>query len=159
MDINAIFQSYQTQEQAIDHLEKVRWGGKPNCPYCTSVAVGRHASGDRKAARWQCRDCRRAFAVTVGTLFHGTHIPLRSWFLVLALMLNTENPASPYQIARDLGMRRATVWSMLQRIRAAMAADPEQDRLLHEIVNANETDVRPEQRNVNEHGDVVGIVK
>ncbi len=63
--------STTTQEQAIEHLEKVRWHGQPHCPYCGSIAVGRHASGDRDVPRWQCRDCTRAFAVTVGTLFHG----------------------------------------------------------------------------------------
>jgi transposase-like protein len=149
VNIIEIFQSFQTQEQAVEHLEKVRWGGQPHCPYCGSVSVGPHASGDRNVARWQCHDCHRAFAVTVGTLFHGTHLPLRSWFLVLALMLNAKKSASAYQIARDLGMRRPTVWSMMHRIRAAMAADPEQDRLLHGIVEADETYVGGKPRKGN----------
>lgn len=153
MNIIEIFQSFQTQEQAIEHLEKVRWSGEPHCPYCGSVAVGRHASGDRNIARWQCRDCARAFAVTVGTLFHGTHIPLRNWFLVLALMLNAKKSASAYQIARDLGMRRATVWSIMHRIRTAMAADPDQDRLLHGIVEADETYVGGKPRKANNRDD------
>lgn len=139
MNIIELFQTFQTQEQAVEYLEKVRWNNEPVCPYCGSLSVGKHASGDRNMTRWQCRDCTRAFAVTVGTLFHGTHIPLRNWFLVLALMLNAKKSASAYQIARDLDMRRATVWSMMQRVRTAMAADPDQDRLLHGIVEADET--------------------
>lgn len=153
MNIIEIFQSFTTQEQAIAHLEKVRWAGSPHCPYCGSVAIGRHASGDRNASRWQCRDCHRAFAVTVGTLFHGTHIPLRNWFLVLALMLAAKKSASAYQISRDLGMRRATVWSMMHRIRTAMAADPDQDRLLHGIVEADETYVGGKPRKGNKRDD------
>lgn len=139
MNIIELFQTFQTQEQAVEYLEKVRWNNEPVCPYCGSLSVGKHASGDRDMARWQCRDCTRAFAVTVGTLFHGTHVPLRNWFLVLALMLNAKKSASSYQIARDLDMRRPTVWSMMQRVRTAMAADPEQDKLLHGIVEADET--------------------
>lgn len=139
MNIIEVFQSFTTQEQAVEHLEKVRWGSEPNCPYCGSVSVGRHASPDRAMPRWQCHDCSRAFAVTVGTLFHGTHIPLRDWFLVLALMLGAKKSASAYQISRDIGKRRATVWSMMHRIRTAMAADPHQERLLHGIVEADET--------------------
>jgi len=153
MNIIEIFQSFQTQEQAIEHLEKVRWGDEPHCPYCGSVTVGRHASNDRSMARWQCRDCNRAFAVTVGTLFHGTHIPLRNWFLVLALMLNAKKSCSAYQIARDLGMRRATVWSIMHRIRSAMAADPEQENLLHGIVEADETYVGGKPRKCNNRDD------
>ena len=153
MNIIELFQSFQTQEQAVAYLEKVRWGNQTSCPYCGSLSVGRHASGDRKMPRWQCWDCTRAFAVTVGTLFHGTHIPLRNWFLTLALMLNAKKSASAYQISRDLGMRRATVWSMMHRIRTAMAADPEQEKLLHGIVEADETYVGGKPRKGNKRDD------
>ena len=153
MNLIEIFQSFQTQEQGIEFLEGVRWRGEPTCPYCGSKHVGRHASGDRAASRWQCRDCTRAFAVTVGTLFHGTHIPLRNWFLVLALMLDAKKSASSYQIARDLGMRRPTVWSMMQRIRTAMANDPAQERLLYGIVEADETYVGGKPRKGNRRDD------
>lgn len=153
MNVIQIFQAFQTQEQAVEYLEKVRWAGEPSCPYCGSCTVGRHASGDRDMARWQCRDCSRAFSVTVGTLFHGTHVPLRNWFLVLALMLNAKKSASSYQIARDLGMRRPTVWSMMHRIRTAMAADPDQERLLHGIVEADETYVGGKPRKKNNRDD------
>lgn len=153
MNIIEIFQMFQTQEQAIEYLEGVRWAGQPHCPYCGSFNAGRHASADRSMARWQCRECNRAFSVTIGTLFHGTHIPLRNWFLVLALMLNAKKSASAYQIARDLGMRRPTVWSMMQRIRTAMAADPAQERLLHGIVEVDETYVGGKPRKGNKRDD------
>ncbi len=153
MNITEIFQSFTTQEQAVEYLEKVRWAGEPSCPYCGSLSVGRHASGDRNATRWQCRDCTRAFSVTVGTLFHGTHVPLRNWFLLLSLMLGAKKSASAYQIARDLGMRRPTVWSMMQRVRTAMAADPEQEKLLHGIVEADETYVGGKPRKGNRRDD------
>jgi transposase-like protein len=139
MNIIDVFNTFQTQEQAVEYLETVRWKGQPVCPYCGSVKVGRHASGDRAAVRWQCYDCTRAFSATVGTIFHGTHVPLRNWFLCLALMLNAKKSASAYQIARDLGMRRPTVWSMMHRIRVAIANDPKQSDLLHGIVEADET--------------------
>lgn len=139
MNVIEIFQSFKTQEQAIDYLEKVRWQGHPVCPYCNSESICRHVSGDRAGQRWQCQDCTSAFSVTVGTIFHGTHIPLRNWFLVIALMLNAKKSASACQIARDLGMRRPTVWSMMHRVRIAMADDAAQSELLHGIVEADET--------------------
>lgn len=153
MDIIELFQNFQTQEQAIDHLEKVRWHGRPICPYCQSEDVGRHASGDRAQQRWQCHHCSRAFAVTVGTLFHGTHISLKNWFLVIALMLNAKKSASAYQIARDLGMRRPTVWSMMHRVRTSMANDPQQEALLYGIVEADETYVGGKPRKGNRRAD------
>ena len=153
MNVLELFQTFQTQEQAVEYLERVRWHGNPTCPYCKSEAVGRHASGDRAGQRWQCRTCTRAFAVTVGTLFHGTHVPLRNWFLVIALMLNAKKSASAYQVARDLGMRRPTVWSMMQRIRTAMAEDPADSKLLFGIVEADETYVGGKPRKGNKRDD------
>lgn len=153
MNILDLFQTFQTQEQAVEYLEKVRWQGRPVCPYCKSEKIGRHASGDRAGQRWQCRECTRAFSATVGTLFHGTHVPLRNWFLVLALMLNAKKSASSYQIARDIGMRRPTVWTMMHRIRTAMANDPDQEALLFGIVEADETYVGGKPRKGNRRDD------
>jgi transposase-like protein len=149
MDILSVFRNFKTQEQCIDFLEQVRWRGDPACVYCGSLSVCQHASGDRKMPRWQCQDCSRAFAVTVGTIFHGTHMPLQTWFMLLALMLNAKKSASACQIARDLGVRRPTVWSMMHRVRVAMAEDQNQSRLLHGIVEADEAYVggRPRKRN------------
>ena len=74
--------------------------------------------------------------MTVGTVFHRTHVPLKKWFLILALMLNAKKSTSSCQIARDLGMNQPTVWSIMHRIRAAMALDPEQEALFKGIVEA-----------------------
>jgi transposase-like protein len=153
MNVIEIFENFETQEQAIDYFEGVRWHGKTVCPYCHSEAVCRHASGDRAGMRWQCQNCTRAFAVTVGTIFHGTHVALRNWFLVLALMHNAKKSSSACQIARDLGMRRATVWSMMHRIRTAMAKDAAQRELLYGIVEADETYIGGKPRKGNRRDD------
>ena len=153
MELLQVFQSFTTQEQAVEYLEQARWHGKPLCPYCKSESVCRHASGDRAGVRWQCQSCHRAFAVTVGTIFHGTHIQLRDWFLLIALMLNAKKSASSCQIARDLGIRQPTVWSMMHRVRVAMANDTEQSALLHGIVEADETYVGGKPRKANRRQD------
>ena len=155
MNIIEVFQNFQTNEQSVEYLERVRWRGKTRCPYCKGENAGHHASNDRKMRRWQCRDCHKAFAVTVGTVFQGTHVPLRNWFLIIALMLNAKKSASACQIARDLGMRRTTVWSIMHRIRAAMALDPEQKSLFHGIVEADETYIGGKPRKTNKVADRV----
>jgi transposase-like protein len=153
MNLIELFASFKSQEQGLEYLEKVRWRGHPTCPYCQDERVHRHASGDRAEQRWQCQNCHRAFSVTVGTIFHRTHVPLKNWFLVIALMLNAKKSASAYQIARDIGMRRATVWSMMHRIRVAMAEDPDQNTLLHGIVEADETYIGGKPRKGNRKDD------
>ena len=153
MDILSIFRSFKTQEQCLAYLEEVRWRGEPACIYCGSLKVCRHASGDRANQRWQCQDCHKAFSVTVGTIFHRTHMPLQTWFMVLALMLNAKKSASACQIARDVGVRRATVWSMMHRVRVAMAGDQNQRRLLYGIVEADETFIGGKGKKPNKRSD------
>lgn len=139
MGILEVFYAFRTQEQAVEYLEYVRWHGHPICPYCEQDKVCRHVSGDRKGQRWQCQKCSRSFAATVGTIFHRTHVPLRQWFLVLAMLLDGAKPASAYRIALDLGMRRGTVERMVRRVRHALATDQDQAELLSRIVNGTPT--------------------
>lgn len=153
MDILSVFRTFQTQEQCLAYLEAARWKGQPECSYCESLQVCRHVSGDRANQRWQCQKCSRAFSVTVGTIFHRTHVPLQKWFILLALMLNAKKSASACQIARDIGMRRPTVWSMMHRVRVAMDRDQRQGRLLHGLVEADETYVGGKPRRENRHDD------
>jgi transposase-like protein len=150
VDIREIFQSFKTQEQAIEHLEKARWNSRPVCPYCHSDKVCRHASGDRASQRWQCEICSRAFSATVGTIFQGTHVSLKIWFILLGLMLNAKKSTNASQIARDLGMRRPTVSSMMNRVRSTMSNDPEQTELLYAIVKADNTYPRRKLRTRNQ---------
>ena len=153
MNIIEFFKTFETNEQAVEYLEKVRWPGKTICPYCKGETTCCHKGNDRKIRRWQCWGCKRSFSVTVGTVFHRTHVALRDWFLILALMINAKKSVSSYQISRDLGLRQGTAWSIQQRIRAAMAMDPEQKALFHGIVEADETYIggKPRKRNRVKH--------
>ena len=149
MNIIQLFETFETNLQAVEYLERVRWDDKPCCHYCESKRTSIHKSKDRAIRRWQCHECHRAFSVTVGTVFHRTHVPLKKWFLILALMLNAKKSTSSCQIARDLGMNQPTVWSIMHRIRAAMALDPEQEALFKGIVEADETYIGGKPRKEN----------
>ncbi|MGH7744509.1 MAG: IS1595 family transposase [Candidatus Dormibacteria bacterium] len=140
-----IYRRWPTREACIDHLERVRWGESPTCPYCGAIHVARHRELLRDD-RWQCSTCRRSFAVTVGTIFNRTHIDLQRWFLLIALMLNAKKGLSAMQAARDLEMRRPTVWSMMHRIRAALKDD---GRLLAGIVEMDEAYIGGKPRKCN----------
>jgi transposase-like protein len=138
MNIIEIMRRWPDQETAIAHLERVRWAGRPICPYCGSDKACVHASKDKKLPRWQCQDCHSAFSVTVNTIFHHSHLPLQTWFLALALMLNAKKNISNAQLARDLNLPYKTAWSLALRIRTAMLTDPTQKRLFHGIVEMDE---------------------
>jgi len=152
MNIVEIMNRWPSQETAINHLERIRWGGHPICPYCKSDKVCVHASKDKALPRWQCESCHRAFSVTVGTIFHHTHLPLQTWFLALSLMLNAKKNVSNAQLARDLNLPYKTAWSLALRIRTAMLTDPKQKRLFHGIVEMDETYIGGKPRKGNGQG-------
>ena len=47
MNLISIFSKYPTQEACIEHLETVRWGDNPTCPYCKSDKVARKNEVER----------------------------------------------------------------------------------------------------------------
>ena len=152
MNIIDIMQRWPSQEASMAHLERVRWNGRPLCPYCQSDKVCVHASKDRSLPRWQCQDCHRPFSATVGTIFHHTHLPLQTWFLAMSLMLNAKKNISNAQLARDLDLPYKTAWSLALRIRNAMLTDPNQKRLFQGIVEMDETYVGGKPRKGNGPG-------
>ena len=114
------YRRFPDRGAAIAHLVHIRWHDGPICPQCGADTVARKNEPNR-ADRLQCWSCERSFSATVGTTFHNSHIDLQRWFLLIALMLNAKKGLSAMQAARDLEMRRPTVWSMMHRIRAALA--------------------------------------
>lgn len=149
MNILEITKKFSTQKKCLEHLEKVRWNGKIKCVYCGSDKVCKHAEENKE--RLQCWGCKKSFSVTVGTIFHHTHIDLQKWFLVMSLILNARKGVSSSQIARDLGMRQPTVWSMMLRIRNAMKGS--QAELLEGIVEMDETYIGGKPRRNNDKDD------
>ena len=132
MNIIQVFEQFPTQQDCIAHLEAARWGDKPSCPYCGSLNTARNQH------RHRCYDCKTSFSVTVGTIFHHTHMPLQKWFLAVMLMLNAKKGLSALQLSRDLSVNKNTAWRITMQIRKAMT-QAEQRNLLTGIVEMDET--------------------
>lgn len=148
MNIIQIFKQFPTQKSCIKHLEKIRWGKTPVCVYCGSTNT--NPLNQEGRFRHYCNGCCKAFNVTVGTIFHGTHVPLQKWFLLISLMQNAKKGLSACQAARDIEMNRPTVWSMMHRIRRAMGSD---NSLLSGIIEMDETYVGVKPRKDNKKDD------
>lgn len=131
MNIVSIYKKFPTEADCISHIERVRWNGKPVCPYCKSTRTSRMPS----ESRHHCNGCNTTFSVTVDTIFHHTHLPLQKWFLAISLVLNAKKGISARQLGRDLEVNKNTAWFMGMRIRNAMF---EQGELLKGIVEMDE---------------------
>lgn len=132
MNLVEIFEKFPTEKKCIDHLEKIKWPIKPICPYCGNS----QSSCVKGELRHHCNKCNTSFSVTVGTIFHQTHLPLQKWFLAIALILNAKKGISSRQLARDIKVTKDTAWSMQMRIRKALLENPE---LMKGVVEMDET--------------------
>ena len=47
MNLFHVFQQFPDQQACMSHLEEVRWGDAPGCPYCHSGRVARKAEQGR----------------------------------------------------------------------------------------------------------------
>ena len=134
---------YHDEDAARKHLEALRWPDGPVCPHCGVIdnAVELQGKSTRPGV-WKCRDCRKPFSATVGTVFERSKIPLSKWLLATALMTASKKGISSHQIHRTLGVTYKTAWFMTHRIREAMR-DTSTDKLGGDgtsgIVEADET--------------------
>jgi transposase-like protein len=149
MNITRIYELFPTESDCISHLESVRWKGRPVCPYCQSDRV----TSARKERRHHCNNCNTTFSVTVGTIFHHTHLPLQKWLLAVSIVLNAKKGLSSLQLSRDLEVNKNTGWRMGMQIRKAMA-ERGQRELLSGIVEMDETYVggKPRKGNTGSSG-------
>ena len=124
-----------SEADAYEYMESLRWPDKPVCPDCgvigdhyflkptngVSRATTRGSVSERRV--WKCKDCRKQFSVTTGTVFHGSKVSLRIWLFVFFEMCANKNGIAAREIARKYGVAPKTAWFMTQRIREAMAND------------------------------------
>jgi transposase-like protein len=112
---------FQDADKAREYLERLRWPNGPVCPHCG--VEGDHYALKGAAHRpglWKCKDCRKQFSVTVGTVFEKSKIPLNKWLMAVHLMCASKKAISSHQIHRMLGVTYKSAWFMTHRIREAM---------------------------------------
>ena len=153
MNLIEVMDRFPDQESCIEHLEHVRWAGKPIFPHCESSDVADKNETQEEGqvgrkGRYNCHTCRATFKVTQGTVFHGTKIELRKWFMAIALILNAKKSLSSHQLARDLDLNQKTAWYIMTRIRAEMA-NKVNSILLQGIIEADETFIGGKPRKAN----------
>jgi hypothetical protein len=112
-----------------------RWPDGFRCPAC-----GHDKSWELGRGRLtlQCAACERQVSVTAGTVLHGSHLPLRAWFLAAWLMATHANGISARQLWKQLGLGSyKSAWLLVRKLRRAMV-DPDREPLTG-LVEVDET--------------------
>lgn len=116
---------FQTDEACFDYLKHLRWPDGFHCPRCGHTEA--YFMAKRKV--FQCVHCRHQTSVTAGTVFHGTHVPLRKWFWALYLVGSDKRGCSAKRLEKMIDVHYATAWLMVHKIRKAMRDRDSQYRL------------------------------
>ena len=134
-----------SDDECREFLEIMRWDGEPICPKCGAGDPYRITRKTRTKNRvsklLKCRECKRQYSATVGTIFEDSRMPLSKWFAGIYLMCSSKMGISAHQLHRMLGISYKSAWFMCQRIRDAMGNDG--DELLKGIIEIDETYVAP----------------
>lgn len=96
--------------------------GEPVCPHCGGVDKVCRVKSE-KPMPYRCADCKRYFSVKTGTVMASSPLPLLTWLYAIYLDLTSLKGVSSMKLHRDLNIRQATAWHMLQRIREAFSAE------------------------------------
>ena len=116
----AIADMFSTDDKATQWFESWMWpGGEIVCMKCGSLDAYRVKS--RKPMPYRCRDCRQYFSLKTCTAMEDSKLPLRLWGWAIYLEMTNLKGVSSMKLSRDLGIRQATAWHMLHRIREAFS--------------------------------------
>lgn len=113
-----------SEEECREFLARRRWPNGPCCPKCGAAEAWkierRSPSKNAVRALYRCRECKRQFTATVGTIFEDSKIPLNKWFAAIYLMCASKKGVSAHQLHRSLDITYKSAWFMCHRIREAM---------------------------------------
>src|SRR3954452_1484706 len=92
---------FPDDEACASWLLDKRWAEGFRCPAC---GHGKGWELGRERLTVQCAACERQVSVTAGTVLHGSHLGLRTWFLAAWLMATHANGISARQLWKQLGL-------------------------------------------------------
>lgn len=146
MNLIDVTRSFQNDDDCLSYLETMRWPDGVKCPTCGSAHVSKitrknKARKDENGVEIQAKNKRTRiyqclekctmspkgkmvnaqFSATSGTIFNDSHLPLTTWFMAIAIIVDAKKGISAKQLQGHLGIGSyRTAWYMGHRIRKAM---------------------------------------
>ena len=122
LSVVELFEMFPNDDAAERWFEQNRWpDGIRDCPDCGSTRTG---PATHKTMPYRCHDCDQYFSVKKGTVMQSSKLGYQKWAIASYAMCTNLKGVSSMKLHRDLGIRQATAWHMMQRIREAWDAGP-----------------------------------
>jgi transposase-like protein len=116
---------YGTEAKCAEALFASRWPKGFVCPECG----GREHCVLPRRGLYQCNACHAQTSLTAGTIFHGTRLPLTTWFLAMHLLTQGKHSHSALELMRQIGVSYKTAWHVKHKLMQVML-DREKGRIL-----------------------------
>ena len=112
-----VIQFFNDEKICRAYLEQRRWNGTVTSLVSSSIQISKY----KDERTYRCRDCKKLFKVTTGTIFENSKIPLRSWFAAMYLFTSHKTSVSALQISRHMAISQRSGWFMHHRIMEAVS--------------------------------------
>ena len=112
---------FHDDNAAREYLETVLWPQGPVCPHCGVMGdqITKMTGKSLRPGVYNCKDCRKPFSVTVGTVMERSHIPLSKWVLATRLMAASKKGFSAHELHRSMDISYEAAWFLFHRLREA----------------------------------------
>jgi transposase-like protein len=111
-ELHEFLEKYATEEQCWQTLFALRWPTGYVCPECGNTT----GSQLKQRPVYQCHKCHHQTSLTAGTIFHGTKLPLKNWFLAIYLLTQHKKSTSALQLSREIGVNYNTAWKIKHKL-------------------------------------------
>jgi transposase-like protein len=118
LSLSAFLRQFATEAQCEAALEQLRWPQGFGCAHCGESRHYVLRVGARKV--FQCGACRKQTSLIAGTVFQGTKLPLRVWYLAIYLVSQAKTGLSALALKRYLGVSYPTAWLIHHKLMQAM---------------------------------------
>jgi transposase-like protein len=109
---------FEDKDTCLSYLTSMRWPkGNVECVFCSHPKVYQLKGANK---HYKCASCRKQFSAIKGTIFENSPVSLQKWFTAIYILGSHKKGISSVQLGKDLSVRQATAWFMMQRIRYAL---------------------------------------
>ncbi|MCU7805618.1 MAG: IS1595 family transposase [Candidatus Thiodiazotropha sp. (ex Lucinoma borealis)] len=116
LSLHEFLEKYGTDAQCSQALYRLRWPTGYTCPEC-----GNTTGCELKSRKiYQCHKCHHQTSLTASTIFHGTKLPLKKWFLTIYLLTQRKKSTSALQLSREIGVNYNTAWKLKHKLMQVM---------------------------------------
>jgi transposase-like protein len=116
---------FHDEDKARERLEMILWPQGPVCPRCGVMGdrITKLMGKSTRPGVYKCKDCRKPFSVTVGTVMERSHIPLTKWIAATYFMMTAKKSMSAKNLQRLIGVSYEAAWFLFHRLRECPITD------------------------------------